>query len=123
MYFGLKYQVVDGAAIGITIAYVLALVLFTINIFIAVLPIFRHRGAQINTILSKVFIPLFMAIDSKAHYIFFILAVLFTLVDLLITRHNKYNNQTNRLFYYKLLGLVAMLILTINYLIEVEMNN
>ena len=111
----MKYGSFSVDRVVITIFYFLALILFTINQFMYPLSFFRGKGAQLNVIVGKIFCPLFLALPVSAHFVVFIFLLLTWIIDLAFTHKNRNNAIFNRLFVYKLIGLVLLVFILIYY--------
>ena len=123
IFFSFKYGGAGVDSVVITIFYFLIVILFTVNQFLYPLGFFRGKGAQLNTILGKIFCPLFLAVPAHAHNVLFIFLLGFWVVDLGFTHKNRNNNTFNRLLLYKIIGLLLILLLLIYYAVEIIRNN
>ena len=117
IYFSLRYGTITAAAIVISIIYIIVLFLFSINQFIDPLPVFRNKGAQLNVILGKSLVSLFLTLPTTVHYMVFLLLLLTWIADLILTHKNRNKKEINRLLGYKIIGLATLVVITVFYFV------
>jgi hypothetical protein len=101
----------------------MALIYFVVNQWINPFPYFRGKFAQLNIILSKLIIPIFLVLSPTYQYILFIVVVIFLIVDILLTNKNRNNSAVNRLLIWKIISLLTILGFMINYIVDLQLNN
>ena len=99
----------------IVVFYYAALILFMINQFLYPLSYFRNKGAQLNLLIGKFLSPIFLVFPVNLHFVLFIILLLFWIIDLAFTHKNRNNARYNRLFIYKINGLIILLLTLIYY--------
>jgi hypothetical protein len=119
IYFSLTYGKNQPADYIIAIIYFACLTYFVVNQWINPFPYFRGKFAQLNILLSKIIIPIFMVLSSKYQFIVFIFIEVFLILDLVITNKNRYKDKINKLLLYKIFGLVTVLGLMVNFIVEI----
>lgn len=107
----------------ITAFYFLSLIFFAINQWLYLFPFFRNKVAQLNCILTKVITPIFIVSPIYLHFLLFIYLIFFYSIDIVLTSKNRNNSSINRLFFYKLEGMLILLITPIYYGIEMTQND
>lgn len=60
IYFSLKYGSNSSQAIAFTVLYFIGVVLYTINQFFYPFTFFRNKFIQINTIIGKIIVPMYL---------------------------------------------------------------
>ena len=115
IFFSFKYGGVGIGSLIISIFYFVVLIIFTVNQFMYPISFFRGKAAELNTILGKILCPLFLVLPAKIHYVLFIFLLVFWLVDLGLTYKNRNSNSFNRLLAYKILGILAIILLLVYY--------
>ena len=123
IYFSLKYDESSTTAIIITLSYFLILLAFTINQFAYPLLIFRNKFAQNITIIGKTVTPMFLLSSAAQHFIFFPLAITFSIITTVSTNKNRNKGKFNRLLLYNILGTIVLCLLMCLYIIEIVYNN
>lgn len=115
IFFSLRYGTITAVAVIVAIIYIVLLILFTVNQFLHPLPIFRNKAAQLNIILSKALVPLFLTFPVLAHYMAFLFLLLVWIIDLVLTHKNRNKKELNRLLGYKIVGLAVLVLMIVYY--------
>jgi hypothetical protein len=95
---------------------------FVINQWKNPFPYFREKFAQLNIILWKAIIPIFLTLAAKDQFTVFLFMLLFILLDIIITNKNRTNKGINRLFLYKIFGGIVIIGLLMNYIADLKTN-
>jgi hypothetical protein len=123
IYFGFKYSEMRIGDQLITAIYFISLIFFAINQWFYLFPFFRSKAAQLNCILTKAIAPIFVVTTIELHFLLFIYLIVFFSIDIILTNKNRNNSSINRLFFYKLEGMLILLIVPIYYGIEMTQND
>ena len=123
IYFSLGYGKNQPANYIIAIIYFGFVSYFVVNQWINPFPYFRGKFAQLNILLSKVLIPIFMVLNPNYQFIVFIFILIFLILDIALTNKNRNKKAVNRLLIYKIFGFGTVIGLMTNYIVEIEINS
>lgn len=122
IYYSLSYGIYRPVDYIIVIIYFGFLIFFVVNQWVNPFTFFRGKLAQLNIVISKILIPIFVVIEPNKQFTVFIFMIMFLVIDILITNKNRFNTGLNRLLFYKIIGLLAVVALLVNYIIDSVVN-
>jgi len=64
-----------------------------------------------------------MVLAPKNQFTIFIFILFFLFLDIIITNKNRLKNGINRLLLYKIIGILAVIGLLINYIVDLAVNS
>ena len=94
------------------------LIAFTINQFFYPFIFFRSKFAQLNMILAKTIMPIFLATSTASHFIIYPVINTFFIIDAAVTNKNNRSGSFNRLLAYKIFAILLLVLLTVQYGVE-----
>lgn len=89
IFIGYAYSATNFVLIASSIVYFLTLLYICVSSCYKQLPFFRSRAAQLNAILKKIILPVFVLAGPSFHYIIFCVLLSFECVDIVLTCKRK----------------------------------
>lgn len=122
LFLSWKYSLNKVGAIALGVIYLLFFIYFFMSTIFKPFNFFRSKPAQAVSILRKFTQPIFILFEPNLHFVIFIFFIFFDIIELGLTHKKKELNSFNRQLAYRIIEIIATILLVVNYIIEINVD-